>query len=130
VDLKDMRAYFTLEASLVTDTEDVMASPSTIFEVDFQIKADHPALPGHFPAKAVVPGVILLDQVIRVLASVDVPHQSLRRLRSCKFIEPLLPNEPARIHIETLGASVSFRVTRHDVTIAKGIFDIGASASL
>jgi 3-hydroxymyristoyl/3-hydroxydecanoyl-(acyl carrier protein) dehydratase len=31
---------------------------------DFTIPAEHPALPGHFPGRPVVPGALLLDHVL------------------------------------------------------------------
>jgi 3-hydroxyacyl-[acyl-carrier-protein] dehydratase len=38
------------------------------FEAIRLIRADHPSLPGHFPAAPLVPGVVILDEVIAALA--------------------------------------------------------------
>ena len=38
------------------------------FEVLRLIHADHPSLPGHFPGAPLVPGVVILDEVVAALA--------------------------------------------------------------
>jgi 3-hydroxyacyl-[acyl-carrier-protein] dehydratase len=92
---------------------------------EFRIPADHPALPGHFPGRPIVPGVVVLD---RVLAAIEAQHGALGALRmpQAKFVQPLLPEETARIELERLtdaqGAAPRwrFRVLRDDALIASG----------
>ena len=38
------------------------------FEVTRAIRADHPSLPGHFPGTPLVPGVVILDEIVAALA--------------------------------------------------------------
>ena len=38
------------------------------FEAIRLIRANHPSLPGHFPGAPLVPGVVILDEVIAALA--------------------------------------------------------------
>ena len=103
----------------------------------FTIDADHPALPGHFPGRPVVPGVVVLD---RVLAAIEATHGPLGALRlpQVKFVRPLLPGEPAQVVIEAAapvetGAPASrwrFRVERDGELVASGeIAAAGASAA-
>jgi len=89
----------------------------------FTVPLDHPALPGHFPGNPVVPGVVVLDHVIRMLEAAGVAPTRLRRLRQVKFIEPLLPGEEALVTIDTTDAALTFSVSRMGRTIAKGIFE-------
>jgi 3-hydroxyacyl-[acyl-carrier-protein] dehydratase len=35
----------------------------------FRVPAEHPALPGHFPGQPVVPGVVLLDEVLALITA-------------------------------------------------------------
>lgn len=67
--------------------------------VEFMIASDHAALPGHFPGRPVVPGVVILD---RVLAAIESAHGALGSLRlpQVKFMRPLLPEQAARIEVE------------------------------
>ena len=59
----------------------------------FHIDADHPALPGHFPGRPVVPGVVLLD---RVAAAIERETGArVAALVQVKFIAPLLPGADA-----------------------------------
>ncbi len=91
----------------------------------FTIAADHPALPGHFPGRPVVPGVVVLD---RVLAAIEAAHGPLGALRlpQVKFVRPLLPGEAARIELEALHAAADaaprwrFRVLHDATTVATG----------
>ncbi len=69
----------------------------------FTIEAGHPALPGHFPGRPIVPGVVLLDHaVLRIAAALGLPPQPAR-LASVKFLATVVPNEPVTV----LYASVS-----------------------
>ena len=73
------------------------------------IAADHPALPGHFPGDPIVPGVVLLDEVLSALPGrMNIP--------SAKFHAPLRPAERFVIRIE----HHKFSVHRGDTLIASG----------
>ena len=66
----------------------------------FLIGHAHPALPGHFPHAAIVPGVMVLDQVLTRLSEHLGFDPVLLELPQVKFIEPLLPGSVAAIEIE------------------------------
>ena len=87
--------------------------------MQFTIHADHPSLPGHFPGRPVVPGVVVLD---RVLDAIEAAHGPLGPLRlpQVKFVQPLLPEEVADIALEGDGTRWKFRVTRDGQAIASG----------
>ena len=93
----------------------------------FVIDDDHPALPGHFPGRPIVPGVVVLDRVLDALEAAHRPLGALR-LPQVKFLRPLLPGEAAQVAIEAMapvepGASASrwrFRVDRAGELVASG----------
>ena len=66
------------------------------FEVLRLIHADHPSLPGHFPGAPLVPGVVILDEVVAALAEWRQNSQ-LSSIRSVKFLAPLQPEQPFTI---------------------------------
>ncbi len=85
----------------------------------FSIPSDHPSLPGHFPGRPVVPGVVVLD---RVLEAIEATHGALGALRlpQVKFMQPLLPDEIADIAITGATPRWRFRVSRGETVIASG----------
>lgn len=80
----------------------------TRIEFDVIVPADHPALPGHFPGRPIVPGVLLLGHVIAALQQ----HAGRRvaGLRRVKFTAALLPAEAARAQCDIEAGGAGFRI--------------------
>lgn len=95
----------------------------------FTIATDHPALPGHFPGTPVVPGVVVLDHVLRSGEAWLGRPLGARALKQVKFHSPLLPDERAEVSLDLDGDTLSFRVTRGEHAIAQGVFVLGAVGS-
>jgi 3-hydroxymyristoyl/3-hydroxydecanoyl-(acyl carrier protein) dehydratase len=66
------------------------------FEVCRAIAADHPSLPGHFPDAPLVPGVLILDEVLDALGDWRKDYR-LAAIRTVKFLRPLGPEQPFTI---------------------------------
>ena len=88
------------------------------FHATVRIGADHPALPGHFPGRPVVPGVVLLDAVAAALERWR--GQRIAGLPLVKFLQPLLPDEDAELVLDDDGKSIHFTIVRGATTIAAG----------
>lgn len=94
------------------------------FEQVLRIGADHPALPGHFPGRALVPGVILLEQVALALRAWR--GQRLARVLEAKFLAPLLPGQVAVVRLAADGlaaARVRFEIHRDGGLLARGVVE-------
>jgi 3-hydroxymyristoyl/3-hydroxydecanoyl-(acyl carrier protein) dehydratase len=87
--------------------------------MQFSIPADHPSLPGHFPGRPIVPGVVVLE---RVLDAIEATHGPLGPLRlpQVKFAQPLLPGEVADIVLDGEAPRWRFRVLRAQTLISSG----------
>ena len=92
--------------------------------MQFAVPPDHPSLPGHFPGRPVVPGVVVLDHVLDAIAARGIAPGALR-LPQVKFVQPLLPGEVADVQLEGDGLRWKFRVVRDGATIATGDVVLG-----
>ena len=90
--------------------------------MQFIIPADHPSLPGHFPGRPIVPGVVLLDRVIEAIEAIEAGHGPLPPLRlpQVKFLKPLLPNETASVELLGEAPRWRFRILREQELLASG----------
>ncbi|KUZ00148.1 beta-hydroxyacyl-ACP dehydratase [Burkholderia territorii] len=95
----------------------------------FTIAADHPALPGHFPAHPIVPGVVLLDHAIAALgASLNRPLHTWR-LASAKFLSPVAPGEPLDLAFDAAaGGPIRFTLRAGARDVATGVLSAPAAA--
>jgi 3-hydroxyacyl-[acyl-carrier-protein] dehydratase len=62
------------------------------FEARRAIMADHPSLPGHFPDAPLVPGVLILDEVLAALRVWQADYEPTA-IRTVKFLQPLRPEQ-------------------------------------
>jgi 3-hydroxyacyl-[acyl-carrier-protein] dehydratase len=58
-------------------------------EVRFSI--DHPTAAGHFPGNPIIPGAVLLDEVLQAIAGDEDVGPSV--IRSAKFLRPVRPGD-------------------------------------
>ena len=92
------------------------------FEVLRLIHADHPSLPGHFPGAPLVPGVIILDEVVAAFDEWRRDSQ-LSGVRSVKFLAPLNPEQPFTISLSATrkdASEVSFCCRVDERVIVEG----------
>lgn len=83
----------------------------------FSISETHPALSGHFPGRALVPGVVILQRVIKAATKAGYRITGLAQV---KFSAPLLPKESAFISFEGNDDRLQFTVQHRGETLAKG----------
>lgn len=87
----------------------------------WQVPADHPAFAGHFPGHPIVPGVVLLDQVLqRAQAQRGGPAQGWQVLQA-KFLSPCGPQDVLCIALrEGPRGALAFTVRTGDRDVASG----------
>jgi 3-hydroxymyristoyl/3-hydroxydecanoyl-(acyl carrier protein) dehydratase len=97
-----------------------------IFEVCRVIRADHPSLPGHFPGAPLVPGVVILDEVLEALTEWRENSQ-LTGIRTVKFLAPLNPEHPFTICLSSddqRAGEVNFCCRAEDRVIVEGRLEV------
>ena len=98
---------------------------------ELAIAADHPAFAGHFPGQPVLPGVVLVAEVLEALLgdpalAID-PGRPLG-LRQVKFLSPVMPGERLLLSWQAGPGQVVFTISRGDATLAaRGEFDLAAN---
>ena len=76
-------------------------APGTIL-ARLRVAEDHPALPGHFPGRPIVPGVLLLDAVLQALREARAGRPV--RLVRAKFAAPVVPGAEVEIELSPRAA--------------------------
>lgn len=95
------------------------------YERTIAIDHEHPSLAGHFPGHPVVPGVVLLDEVLSIVREMSAFARSVTGLPMVKFVSLLRPGEVVTIHVdldEATGAAFSCRVEAR--LVASGMIEL------
>ena len=100
------------------------------FEAIRIIRANHPSLPGHFPDAPLVPGVVILDEVIGALAEWRANSQ-LSGIPMVKFLAPLHPEQAFTIFLSLRNdhtEEVNFCCRSEDRVIVEGQLEVAWGA--
>jgi len=86
------------------------------------IRADHPALAGHFPGVPILPGVLLLDETLRALEQQESLALTQWRIGRAKFLKPVRPGETLVVEHQRLpNGQVRFTISSAGHPVAKGM---------
>ena len=82
---------------------------------------DHPATQGHFPGNPVIPGAMLLGEVLRAIEAELRVDLSSCRVRAAKFLAPVRPGSRVAIEFSrTSAGAIRFACTHGDRTVLNG----------
>lgn len=88
--------------------------------VNLTIPSSHPALPGHFPGHPVVPGAVILAEVV-LAATGLLGAVHVTGLASVKFSSPMLPEQPCELTLTSDGTGIArFELTHDSAPVASG----------
>lgn len=94
----------------------------------FRVDPGHPALAGHFPGHPIVPGVVVLDEVVAAARRLPGGERALIGIPQVKFLSPLQPGVEAEVALEPGEHGLRFEVTAGGAAIARGVLAFGVRA--
>jgi 3-hydroxyacyl-[acyl-carrier-protein] dehydratase len=95
-------------------------------QLRFVIPQDHPSLPGHFPGRPIVPGVVILDCAMVVLLR-DRPTARLTGFVEVKFVAPVSPGTEICVsYNESSADRLSFTCAVDGRTVMRGRASLGS----
>ena len=105
-----------------------------MLETALDIARDHPAYSGHFPARPILPAVVLLAEALAALQATkkyqvhfggeNVPGTF--SVSSAKFLRPVAPGTALTLAHEASGDAVRFEIRAPDGVVASGVIARGA----
>jgi len=92
---------------------------------ELRFALDHPSAAGHFPANPIIPGALMLDEIVAAIAGAARPDRVL--IRAAKFLAPVHPGENVSLRWQKLGGgTIKFecRLTGRDDLTMTGTLEI------
>src|SRR5450759_5271056 len=85
------------------------------------VPLDHPAFAGHFPGTPILPGVVLLDLALQIIAASSGIALDLCEISSLKFLSPARPGDELLIQHSVLASgTIRFDIVADRRKIASG----------
>jgi 3-hydroxymyristoyl/3-hydroxydecanoyl-(acyl carrier protein) dehydratase len=94
-----------------------------------QYESDHSATDGHFAGHPIIPGVVILADVLRAIRAEINVGEGGYRLRAAKFLHPVRPGDDMAIewksalNTDSTVAAVHFECKVGATAVAKGTFE-------
>lgn len=101
-----------------------------MYSFEFIVPNAHASLDGHFPGNTVVPGVIIIDEVIRGILAKD-SDLKIDCISSIKFLRPLEPGVSVQVDVTRRGSGVlEFSCATSESSVVKGKLRMQEAARL
>jgi 3-hydroxyacyl-[acyl-carrier-protein] dehydratase len=94
--------------------------------VEIQFASDHATAAGHFPGNPIIPGALLLDEVLQAIGA-HADSGNAIAIRATKFFRPVRPGDSVRLqwHVTADGViSFECRLTGDEALAATGRIEI------
>jgi 3-hydroxyacyl-[acyl-carrier-protein] dehydratase len=89
---------------------------------NLRLPADHPSVEGHFPGDPIVPGAVLLDEILAALERSHGRRASAWAVKSAKFLHPVRPGDELEIEFTVApGGDVRFQCRIGAVEVVTGL---------
>lgn len=98
----------------------VASGPMSDAEQPWVVPPDHPSFVGHFPGRPILPGVVLLDRVLRFAVATCGDCTDQWQIASAKFLSPVAPGEALVFQLRGQRSSLSFAIRAADRLVASG----------
>jgi len=96
-------------------------------KISVSFAADHPTAAGHFPGNPIIPGALLLAEVLRAVAQAEGMALSACNVKAAKFLHPARPGDDVEIEYKVSPQNViDFSCAVGTVKVLSGV--VSASA--
>lgn len=87
------------------------------------IAADHPTAAGHFPGNPIIPGALLLAEVLRCIGVAEGRQFASCNIKSAKFQHPARPGDSVEIEYSyTASGAIDFTCAVAGIRVLSGVF--------
>lgn len=98
-----------------------MTPIATAMHSAIAIALDHPSFAGHFPKFPVLPGAVLLDEVLQIIERDRRIDLAQWQIASAKFLDAVRPGDVLNLeHVAPHSGLIRFTVRALDRTVASG----------
>lgn len=97
---------------------------------EVRFASDHPTAAGHFPGQPIIPGVLLLDEAIKLALAGGAEAAQAVIVRAAKFHAPVRPGDAVVIRWQAEPQSaIKFecRLVEGDILVASGTLETEAA---
>lgn len=90
--------------------------------ITIKFAADHATAAGHFPGNPIIPGALLLAEVLRAIAQVENLQIATCNVKSAKFQHPARPGDTVVINYShTTTGAIDFKCSVTEIKVLSGL---------
>lgn len=92
--------------------------------LELHFPASHPTGPGHFPGHPIIPGALLLAEVVRLMAQAGLVKADDCRIKSVKFLRPVRPGDTVKVEFDAAQSEIRFQCVCDAGKVMVGVLNV------